>query len=133
MTIIILWALGVFFLLGAFAILFLQEMRIKRGIIVPDENFVGPEKVSETLHTMIRIVLKRSIYIRKFCMQYVLHVMVRGMYYFDIFTRRMYEVSRNWFVKNAVKNKGTVPHFWEHLKVYKQEIDKEREGEDFFK
>ncbi|MEN9551948.1 MAG: hypothetical protein RI935_325 [Candidatus Parcubacteria bacterium] len=133
MTIIILWALGVVFLLGAFAILVLQERRIKKGIVVFDENFVGPEKVSETLHTMIRIFLKRSIYIRKFCMQYVLHVMVRGMYYFDIFTRRMYEVSRNWFVKNAVKNKGTVPHFWEHLKVYKQEIDKERNDEDLFK
>jgi hypothetical protein len=56
-------------------------------------------------------------------------MMVRFMYYFDIWTRKLYEKSRNWFVKNAVKNKGTVPHFWEHLKVYKQEIDKEKQEE----
>ena len=45
----------------------------------------------------------------------------------------MYAKSRNWFVKNAVKNKGTVPHFWEHLKVYKQEMDQEKESEDIAK
>ena len=67
---------------------------------------------------------------RKFLMQYFFHVMVRFMYHFDLFTTKMYARSRNWFVKNAVKNKGTVPHFWEHLKVYKQEMDQEREEED---
>ena len=67
---------------------------------------------------------------RKFIMQYVFHIMVRIMYHFDILTTKMYAKSRNWFVKSAVKNKGTVPHFWEHLKVYKQEMNQEKEEEE---
>ncbi|MEN9881185.1 MAG: hypothetical protein RLZZ308_368 [Candidatus Parcubacteria bacterium] len=130
MLIPVLVALGFVSALCAVAIVFVQHYKIKKGAIVVDETYNGPEQVSVTVRAVIRFFLKRSVHMRKFCMQYVFHVMVRVMYYFDIITRKMYEKSRNWFVKNAVKNKGTVPHFWEHLKVYKQEMDKEREEEE---
>jgi hypothetical protein len=96
-------------------------------VIVIDEAYNGPAQVSTTLHIVIRFLLKRSVYLRKFVIQYVLHFMVRLMYHFDVWTTKLYAKSRNWFVKNAVENKGTVPHFWNHLKIYKQEIDKEKE------
>lgn len=126
---IILSCIGIIFALAAIAVFLLQHYRIKKGVIVVDPDFSGPEHVSATLVAIIRYLLKRSVHVRKFCTQYVLHMVVRFMYYFDIWTRKLYEVSRNWFVKNAVKNKGTVPHFWEHLKTYKQEMDKEKEQE----
>lgn len=122
--------LGVIFALGAVSILVLQSYRINKGIVAVEEAYDGPKQVSVIVHTIIRYTLKQSVYMRKFITQYVLHVMVRFMYHFDIFTTKMYTKSRNWFVKNAVKNKGTVPHFWEHLKVYKQEIDKEKEEKE---
>jgi hypothetical protein len=127
------FALGIAFLCAVGGVFALQEYRIKKGKIVVQEGYNGPEHVSVAVHAVIRFFLKRSIHFRKFVMQYIFHVIVRGMYYFDIVTRKMYETSRNWFVKNAVKNKGTVPHFWEHLKVYKQEMDKEREQRGFGK
>lgn len=127
MITLILACIGVLFALSAIAILFVQHYKIKKGRIVIDPAYSGGEHVSGVLHVIIRYLLKRSVHVRKFCVQYVLHLMVRFMYYFDIWTRKLYEKSRNWFVKNAVKNKGTVPHFWEHLKVYKQEMDKEKE------
>ena len=130
---LILASIGIVFALAATSILFVQHYKIERGLTVVDENFSGPEHVSTTINTIIRYLLKRSVHVRKFCMQYVLHLMVRGMYHFDILTTKMYATSRNWFVKNAVKNKGTVPHFWEHLKVYKQEMDQEKESEDIAK
>lgn len=108
----------------------LQKYRIDKGIVVIAPEYNGPEQVSVTVHTVIRFILKKSVHVRKFVMQYVLHIMVRFMYHFDILTTKMYAKSRNWFVKSAVKNKGTVPHFWEHLKVYKQEMDQEKEQED---
>lgn len=126
---LILAIIGVMFALSASSILLMQQYKITKGTVVIDPAYSGGEHVSTTIHTIIRYLLKRSVHIRKFCMQYILHMMVRFMYYFDIWTRKLYEKSRNWFVKNAVKNKGTVPHFWEHLKVYKQEIDKEKEEE----
>ncbi len=127
MIILILVILGIVFALSAVSILLLQKYRINKGTIIVDEAYDGPKQVSVIVHTIIRYMLKQSVYMRKFIMQYFFHVMVRFMYHFDIFTTKMYAKSRNWFVKNAVKNKGTVPHFWEHLKVYKQEMDQEKE------
>jgi hypothetical protein len=107
-------------------VLVVQQRNIATGKIVVDDGYNGPDQVSQTISVIVRYFLKRSIYFRKFCMQYVLHFMVRFMYYIDMFTTYLYAKSRNWFVQNAVKNKGTVSHFWEHLKVYKQEMDKEK-------
>ena len=52
------------------------------------------------------------------------------MFYLDKGFSKLYATSRNMFVKNAVRNRGTVPHFWNHLKVYKQEMDKEKEDKE---
>lgn len=130
MLILILTILGMMCALGALSVLLLQKHRIDKGILVVDESYNGPQQVSVTIHTIIRFLLKKSVYFRKFCTQYFFHVMVRIMYHFDLFTTKMYARSRNWFVKNAVRNKGTVPHFWEHLKVYKQEMDQEKEDKE---
>jgi len=133
MLIPILSALGMIFVTSAVSVLVVQRYKVHKGLIIIDEAFDGPKHVSVTVHTIIRYMLKQSVIMRKFVMQYVFHVMVRFMYHFDIFTTKMYAKSRNWFVKNAVKNKGTVPHFWEHLKVYKQEMDQEKETEEQLK
>jgi hypothetical protein len=133
MLILILVGTGTVCACGAASILALQKYKIATGKVVLDQEYNGPEHVSVAVHAVIRFILKRSVYMRKFFMQYVFHIMVRFMYYFDIWTTKMYSRSRNWFVKNAVRNKGTVPHFWEHLKVYKQEMDQEREQEDAIK
>jgi hypothetical protein len=122
--------MGTLCIAGAASVLFLQYYRVTKGHVVIDPLYNGPKDVSVTLHTIIRFLLKQSVHMRKFCMQYVFHVVVRFMYHFDIFTTKMYAKSRNWFVKNAVKNKGTVSHFWDHLKVYKQEMDQEKESEE---
>lgn len=120
---------GVFTTLFSVAILVVQKYRIEKGEVILDPEYNGPAHVSLTIHAIIRYFLKRSVYIRKFFMQYMLHVMLRAMYYVDIWTAALYSKSRNWFVQNAVKNRGTVPHFWHHLKVYKQEMDQEKENE----
>jgi hypothetical protein len=133
MLVLILVILGMIFALGAVSILLLQKYKIHKGLIIVDESYNGPDQVSVTVHVVIRYLLKKSVLSRKFFMQYIFHIMVRFMYHFDILTTKMYAKSRNWFVKNAVKNKGTVPHFWEHLKVYKQEMDQEKESEEVIK
>lgn len=130
MLILILVIVGMILALSAVSILLLQKYRIAKGVVIIDETYNGPQQVSVMLLTVIRFTLRKSVTMRRFLMQYVFHVIVRFMYHFDILTTKMYAKSRNWFVKTAVKNKGTVPHFWEHLKVYKQEMDQEREEEE---
>lgn len=130
MTVLLLCIGGIVTTLGAVAILILQQYRIKKGKVTIDESYNGPAQVSTTLIVIIRYILKRSIYFRKFFMQYLFHVIVRIMHYVDKFSSLLYAKSRNWFVENAVRNRGTVPHFWNHLKVYKKEMDQEKENEE---
>lgn len=112
------------------SILVLQQYKIKKGIIVINKEYNGPAEVSTTLRVVIRYALKRSVYFRKFFMQYMFHIMVRLMHYIDKFSSMMYTKSRNWFVENAIHNRGTVPHFWNHLKMYKKEMDQEKKEEE---
>jgi hypothetical protein len=130
MLVLILIICGLLAALLAGGILALQSYRLKRGIVEYDPQYNGPADVSLTLLAIIRYGLKRSVQIRRFFLQYLAHIAVRVMYYTDKTTAYLYSKSRNWFVKNAVRNRGTVPHFWEHLKVYKQEMDRERADEE---
>lgn len=129
MSILILAIAGILCLFVSGGVIWYQQYQVNKGDIIIDANYSGPALVSATLHIIIRHALKRSVYARKFFMQYILHIMVRVMYYIDVWSSHLYSKSRNWFVKNAVRNRGTVPHFWEHLKVYKQEMDREKDDE----
>ncbi len=114
----------------AVSVVLFQQYKIGSGKVIVDPEFDGPKRVSATLLAILRFLLRRSVYARKFIFQYIAHVLVRIMYYIDKLTTFLYAKSRNWFVRNAVRNRGTVPHFWNHLKVYKQEMDKEKEEEE---
>ena len=130
MLVTILFLSGLVVGLVAAGIILFQSYQIKKGTILREDGFDGPAQVSVTVHAILRYVFKRSIHFRKFILQYVFHAFVRMTYYIDIWSAYLYAKSRNLFVQNAVRNRGTVPHFWEHLKVYKQEMDKERKDEE---
>lgn len=130
MVVLLVVVLGVISLILSLGVLVLQQYRINTGKIVLDEAYNGPAEVSVTFRIVIRYGLKRSVYFRKFLTQYFFHIMVRVMHYIDIFSSILYAKSRNWFVENAVRNRGTVPHFWNHLKMYKKEMDKEKEHKE---
>ncbi|MFA5132391.1 MAG: hypothetical protein WC444_03650 [Candidatus Paceibacterota bacterium] len=129
MLVLLLVISGILAALSAVSILVLQSYSVAKGRVIIDPEYNGPAQVSTTLRTILRLLLKRSVYIRKFIFQYLAHLAVRVMFYVDKFSTFLYAKSRNWFVQNAVRNRGTVPHFWEHLKVYKQEMDREKEEE----
>jgi hypothetical protein len=100
---------------------------VSLGRVSLEEQFNGHEQVRLAFVVLLRLLLKRLVAWRKFVMQYVLHVWVRFLFYVDQISSYLYAHSRNLFVKSAINNKSSVPHFWEHLKTYKQEIDKEKE------
>jgi hypothetical protein len=130
MLVTILVISGLLAALCAGGIILYQAYALREGKIVREDDFNGPAQVGATVHAILRYGFKRSIHFRKFILQYVFHTFVRVLYYVDTWSSFLYAKSRNMFVKNAVRNRGTVPHFWEHLKVYKQEMDKEREEKE---
>ena len=114
----------------AFGVLLWQQRQLSTGQVTVEVGFNGPEQVKRALLALLRIFLRRTVVWRKIFYQYVLHTGVRILFYLDKITTYLYARSRNMFVKSAVKNKATVPHFWQHLKVYKQEIDREKDEKD---
>jgi hypothetical protein len=130
MLVLLLVISGLLAALAAVFILVYQSFQLSSGKVQVAPGYNGPSQVSTMLLVIIRYALRRSVHFRRFLLQYIAHLAVRVMYYIDKFTAILYSRSRNWFVRNAVRNRGTVPHFWEHLKVYKQEMDKEREAEE---
>jgi hypothetical protein len=84
MTVLLLCIGGMIAVIFAASILVLQQYRIKKGKVVLDEDYNGPAQVSVTLLVVIRFALKRSVYFRKFFMQYMFHIMVRIMHYIDM-------------------------------------------------
>jgi hypothetical protein len=127
MTSLILLTLGFVTLVAAVSVVLHHGRLLTTGAIVIEDGWNGPEQVRQALIILLRIGLKRLNTVRKFIGQYLLHIFVRALYYIDRITTDLYARARNFFVKSAVQNKASVPHFWEHLKVYKQEIDKEKE------
>lgn len=73
-----------------------------------------------------KFIVKKIIRYFKFATQYILHILVRVLYFINILTDKIYAKSRDTFVSSATKNRSSVVHFWNHLKVYKREIDKEK-------
>lgn len=127
MAVYILLSLSLFSLLVVVGVFGVQAILLKRGKITRDHDYNGPEALRLALFALLRILVRRAIAIKRLIGAYGLHVVVLGMRFIDTTTSKLYARSRNLFVKSAIKHKGTVPHFWEYLKTYKQEIDKEKE------
>ena len=87
----------------------------------------GHDELVIACFALLRISRRKLDHYKRLFLTYVLHLFVRALRLFDKFTSFLYVKLRHAFMKNAVKNKSTVPFFWEYLKTYKQEIDKEKE------
>jgi hypothetical protein len=58
---------------------------------------------------------------------WVLHFIVLFLKFISDITDIMYSTVRDFFLKTATKEKGTVSLFWKHLKEYKKEKEQEQE------
>jgi hypothetical protein len=81
----------------------------------------------------IENTLELYVYLKKvlrFCIklvrQYTFHFSVRVLYYVKLFWDSLYSKARDKFLDDAVKDKKTVSRFWDYLKDYKHEKEKEQ-------
>jgi len=117
--------LALLFLLIALGIVASGHFSSKSKMKLEREN--GHELLVIASFALLRIAKRKSAHVRRLLLAYLLHLSVRILRIFDRVSFLLYAKTRNMFIKNAVKNKGTVPFFWEYLKTYKQEIDRERD------
>ena len=126
----IFFLLSLFFLLVAFSTVLIALFKSSNSDEAieerREEKTSGHDRMIVTLFAMLRIGKRKVSQLRRFSLAYFLHLSVRVLRIFERISFFLYSKSRNMFIKNAVKHKGTVPFFWEYLKTYKQEIDREK-------
>lgn len=126
--IIALFCLIVAFLLVQIRMLYLNNH--------PDKylpGYDGHEVFLDRFFLIIRFFIKKVIYLFKRAYRNLLHFWVRLVERFSNYSDKVYMQSRNKFMEEVVKDKKAVPHFWNHLKRYKKEIEEEKEEEELKK
>ena len=113
--------------LFAIGIFIMNYIALKRGEIEIVNDNKNIKLFQQYLLYFYKFVLRKIVRNYKFVNQYALHLIVRFLFIINILTDKIYAKSRNIFVKSATRNRSTVTHFWDHLKVYKREIDKEQD------
>lgn len=93
-----------------------------------DESYDGHDLFLDIFFRKIKYIFRiLFIYIKLFY-QKLLHWRVQILAWLTSLSERVYMKSRDQFVKEVVKDKKGIPHFWSHLKKYKKEMDEEDEN-----
>lgn len=95
-----------------------------------DSSYDGHDKFVDFSFKLIRFSIKKFYSFLKVLYQNFLHAWVRFVSKINSLSEKIYTESRNKFVDEVVKDKKSVPHFWNHLKKYKREIDEEKKEEE---
>lgn len=92
-----------------------------------DQSYDGHEIFLDILFRKIKYISRIILIYIKLFYQKILHWRVQILAWLTSLTEKFYTKSRNQFVKEVVKDKKGVPHFWSHLKKYKKEMDEEHQ------
>ncbi len=90
-------------------------------------SYDGHEVFLNKFFAIIRIFIRRFYAGLKIVYRNILHWWVMLVAKVSTYSDKIYAKSRNKFMEEVVKDKRAVPHFWNHLKKYKREIDEENE------
>lgn len=108
-------------------VIFQRILAVRKGVVSISADYDGIRVAEARFDELLAILSEKLVQYRKLFVQYLLHSLVRFLAWWKDATQSLYAVSRNHFLKTAVKNKDAIPLFWEHLKEYKAQIEKERE------
>lgn len=92
-----------------------------------DENYNSVKFFFATLDHILKVYLRRVAKIYKVYSHYMYLIILKGIDKIQLIMDWIYDKIRGRFVRKSVADKSLVVHFWDHLKNYKREIDKEKE------
>ncbi len=127
MTVIIYFGLALAFLIFAFLIVKVRMNFLVRHPNQYDESYDGHSIFLDLFFRKVRYISRIVFIYVKLFYQKTLHWKVQILGWLTSISERVYMNSRNKFVKEVVKDKKGVPHFWSHLKKYKKEMDEEHQ------
>ncbi len=127
MLINIFFGLAIISFIFAFLIIKVRMNFLVRHPNKYDQLYDGHEIFLDILFRKIKYISRIVFIYSKLFYQKILHWRVQILAWLTSLTEKFYTKSRNQFVKEVVKDKKGIPHFWSHLKKYKKEIDEEHQ------
>ncbi len=125
--------IAISFLLFAFLIVKIRMIYLNNH---PDKyvpTYDGHALFLDKFFFIVKFTIRNLVFIFMRVYRNILHFWVRIVAKFSNFSDKIYMQSRNKFMEEVVKDKKAVPHFWNHLKKYKKEIEEERGEEELNK
>ncbi|MEI6352684.1 MAG: hypothetical protein WCO35_01985 [Candidatus Nomurabacteria bacterium] len=130
MSALIYLIIAILFFISAFSIVYFRMVYLSGHPDEYDKSYDGHELFLNRLFATVRYYVRRLYVYIKLAYSYILHIWVIIIDKIRNVSDRLYMKSRDEFVKEVVKDKKAVPHFWSHLKKYKREKDEENRIDD---
>lgn len=108
-------------------ILFSHSIDLKRRNIAEPENLHAVRNFFHTLEVIIKFFIRQIVKRYRFVMHYVLFCILQLFTLIKLGTNFVYNKTRKYFIKKSIQDEGHMVYFWDYLKKYKKEIDKEKD------
>jgi hypothetical protein len=108
-------------------VLFSHSLDLKRQNISDPENLHAVRGFFHTLDILAKFFIKQIVKRYHFIIHYVLFVILQFFTLIKLFTNFVYNKTRKYFIKKSIQNESHLVYFWDYLKKYKKEIDKEKD------
>ena len=123
-------AISILFFITAFLIVRVRMSYLNTYPEKYNPSYDGHTLFLDRFFALVRIIIRRLTASIKLVYRNILHWWVQLVAKISSYSDKMYAKSRNKFMEEVVKDKRAVPHFWDHLKKYKREIDEENESKE---
>lgn len=122
--------ISIVFFITAFLIIRIRMSYLNTYPEKYNPSYDGHEVFLNKFFAIIRIFIRRFYSNLKKIYRNILHLWVLFTSKISTYSDKIYAKSRNKFMEEVVKDKKAVPHFWNHLKKYKKEIEEEKKIEN---
>lgn len=108
-------------------VIFSHSLDLKRGNIKEPENLNSISNFFHTIDILIKFFIKQVIRRYHFVIHYILFIVLQFFTLIKVGTNYVYNRVRKHFIKKSIENQSHLVYFWDYLKKYKKEMDKEKD------
>lgn len=130
MSVFIYLTISIIFFLAAFLIVYFRLRYLYKNPENYNEDHDGHEEFLDFFFSHLHTYFKNVYEFLKLFYTNLFHKWVILVEKIKYLFEKIYTNSRDRFVKEVIKDKNTVPQFWDHLKKYKREKDSESRIDD---
>ena len=108
-------------------VVFSHSLDVKRQNIGEIEEGDAIKNFFHTLDILTKFFIKQIVKKYHFIVHYILFCILQFFTLIKLVTNFVYNKTRKYFIKKSIEDQTHLVYFWDYLKKYKKEIDKEKD------